>query len=151
MTRYLGLVFFFILSVPGTDGFESTQPAEVPPDGLDIQMGGLESLILAMLHHWSLQGRGGQDQFFENEAIRGEFSARNGKRYGIRGEFSARNGKRYEFEASFQREKGNDTIQDASFFNKKQEKQGKNWKNRGKNTKKQEKTGKKLEKRWKKH
>ena len=81
--------------------------------------------------------RGGRDQFFENEAIRGEFSARNGKRY--------------EFEASFQREKGNDTIQDASFFNKKQEKQGKNWKNRGKNTKKQEKTGKKLEKQWKKH
>jgi hypothetical protein len=26
--------------------------------------------------------RGGQDHFFENEAIRGEFSARNGKRYG---------------------------------------------------------------------
>ena len=56
MTRYLGLVFL-ILSVPGTDGFESTQPAEVPPDGLDIQKGGLESLILAMLHHWSLQGK----------------------------------------------------------------------------------------------
>ena len=55
----------------------------------------------------------------------------------------ARNGKRYEIEASFRREKGNDTIQDTSFFNTKQEKQGKNLKNRGKNTKKQEKTGKK--------
>ena len=43
--------------LPGTDGFESTQPAEVPPDGLDIQKGGLESLILSMLHHWSLQGK----------------------------------------------------------------------------------------------
>ena len=34
---------------------------------------------------------------------------------------------------------GNETIQDTSFFNEKQEKQGKNWKNRGINTKKQEK------------
>ena len=57
--------------------------------------------------------RRGRDQFFENEAIRGEFLARNGKRYGIRGEFSAKNGKRYEFKASFRREKGNDTIQDT--------------------------------------
>ena len=46
-------------------------------------------------------GRGGRDQFFENEAIRGEFSARNGKRYGIRGEFSARNGKRYGIRGKF--------------------------------------------------
>ena len=34
-----------------------TQPAEVPPEGLDIQKGGLESFILSMLHHWSLQGK----------------------------------------------------------------------------------------------
>ena len=40
--------------------------------------------------------RGGRDQFFEDEAIQGEFSARNWKRYGIRGKFLARNGKQYE-------------------------------------------------------
>ena len=78
--------------------------------------------------------RGGRDQFFENEAIRGEFLARNEKRYGIRGEFSAKNGKQYEFEASFWREKGNDTIQDTSFLYKKTRK-----------------TGKKLEKQGEKH
>ena len=33
---------------------------------------------------------------------------------------------------------GNETIQNTSFFNEKQEKHGKNWKNRGENTKKQE-------------
>ena len=85
----------------------------------------------------------GETSFFLNEAIRGEFSARKGKRYGIRGEFSARNGKRYEFEASFRREKVNNMIQDTSFFNKKREKQGKNWKYWEKKTgKKQEKNGK---------
>ena len=41
-----------------------------------------------------------------------------------------------EFEASFRREMGNDTIQDTSFFNEKQEKLGKNWKNMGKTQKK---------------
>ena len=38
-------------------GSESTQPVEAPPDGLDIQKGGLESLLLSMLHHWSIQGK----------------------------------------------------------------------------------------------
>ena len=86
-----------------------------------------------------LLARGGRDQFFENEAIRGEFLARNGKRYRIRGKFSAKNGKLYEFEASFRREKGNDTIQDTSFLYKKQEKTGKTGEKTQKNRKKLEK------------
>ena len=71
------------------------------------------ALCAPLSHGDIVTGRGGQDQFFENKAIGGEFLARNGKLYGIRGEFSAKNGKLYEFEASFWREKGNNTIQDT--------------------------------------
>jgi hypothetical protein len=39
--------------------------------------------------------RGGRDQFFLNEGIRGEKWARNGKQDGIQDEKWARNGKRY--------------------------------------------------------
>ena len=73
--------------------------------------------------------RGGRDQFFENEAIRGEFSVRNGKRYGIRGEFLARKGKQY-------------NTRYIIFQRKPRNNREKNWKNRGKTLKSRKKQAK---------
>jgi hypothetical protein len=57
---------------------------------LHLVQGGNQGILPAKVQcsaQCTLHTRGGRDQFFLNEAIRGEFSARNGKRYGIRGEF----------------------------------------------------------------